>query len=49
MTNMLDLLKETPKDQKWIHYPDFEKKLYDLKITLPECTPITFGPGFHWY
>jgi len=46
---MSDLQKETPKDQEWIYYPDFEKKLYDPKAILPKCEAITPGPGFHWF
>lgn len=46
---MSNLQQETPKDQEWIYYPDFEKRLYDPKAPLPECKAITAGPGFHWF
>jgi hypothetical protein len=40
---------EKPKDQEWVHYPEFEKKLYDTSAKFPQAKPITFGPKFHWF
>ncbi len=40
---------EKPKDQEWVYYPEFEKKLYDKSAKFPQAKPITFGPKFHWF
>ena len=38
-----------PKDQAWVHYPEFEKSLYkEIKHAIP-VQAITKGPGYHWF
>ena len=39
----------TPPDQIWVHYPEFEAKLYDSCAVMPEVRPLTFGPKLHWF
>ena len=46
---MTDLQKEKPVDQEWVHYPDFERKLYDPHVPLLVPVAITSGPLFHWF
>jgi hypothetical protein len=47
--NKDNLAEINPPDQMWVHYPEFEAKLYDPKAVMPEVTAITFGPKLHWF
>lgn len=33
----------------WVSYSDFETKLYDPNVRLPDVFPLTKGPKFHWF
>ena len=44
-----DPIAVTPPENEWVHYPDFEAKLYDPNAVLAEARAITSGPKFHWF
>lgn len=41
--------QETPKDQEWVSYPDFEEKLYNKNVRFPKIKSITQGPKYYWF
>ena len=45
----VDLKKEIPKDQVWVHDEAFERAIYDPDANFSEAMPITRGPKFHWF
>lgn len=41
--------RETPKDQEWIHVPEFEAALYDGGTPPVPVRRLTNGPKYHWF